>query len=123
MQRFLTGPAGLAVPSAAEPKRGPRGVVLEHKHDTKYHTIICTCLSCSGWTPPGLAVLESRPNTAEVYVFVLERKPGTTNVKWICMGCGAVHTTSPKRMREHVLGIPGSGGQVCCVALRSVFPP
>ena len=97
--------------------------MLEHKHDTAEHTIICTCLSCCGWTPPGLTVLESRPNTAEVYVFVLERKPGTTNVKWICMGCGTVHTTSSTRMREHVLGIPGSGGPVCCVALHSVFPP
>jgi len=122
MQRFLTGPAG-HVPSSAEPKKGPKGVVQEHKHDTAEHTIICTCLSCCGWTPPGVPVLESRPGTAEAYVFVLERKPGTSNVKWMCMGCGNVYTSSPTRMREHVLGIAGSGGQVCCVALHSVFPP
>ena len=119
MDRFLTSA------SQAGPRRGPRGVLLVYNTDTEGHTIICTCLRCCDWQPPGVTVLDSKPGTAEVFAYVLERnvpqadavKSPTTNTRWICAGCGQQFTGSSTRMRGHVLVTCVGGSTVSCRGL------
>ena len=107
MNRYLIAPGGEGAAAAPVVQRGALGRPKVHVFDTDGHQIACTCLSCVGWTPPGVTVLPRVVGKAEeVFVFVVERKvKGGSNVMWYCMGCGLSYTSTITRMREHRLGL------------------
>lgn len=55
---------------------------------------------------------------------MLERKVnGTSNVRWICMGCRVQATSGITRLRNHLTCVKKAGAQVRRYSARCAFPP
>ena len=58
------------------------------------------------------------------YVWIIERKVnGTSNVRWICMGCRVQATSGITRLRYHLTCVKKAGAQVRRYCEPCAFPP
>jgi len=101
-----------------------KGVDLVHVCDTANHSIVCVCFSCCGWKPNETALAADPGKLEERFVWVLKRKVnGTSNVRWICMGCRVQATSGITRLRNHLTCVKKAGAQVRRYSARCAFPP